>query len=180
MGAERRYLRTGRGPAAPLSVIGTLAPPSSTSSLPNEVAGSAAKERVVYPLQKRVINPIVILAHDLGIPPPGDALLGTTGRRTVRPWRTPVRDGLDGEGLLAGGPARAPRRLGPDIHANPPGPDQGAHPVWRRVAARDRAHPCITGIVVVDCAIGAVTSDASYGLIPFFSTLSRTDWGKTP
>jgi hypothetical protein len=37
---------------------------------------------VVYPLQRRVINPIVMLAHDLGFPPPGDALLETTGRRT--------------------------------------------------------------------------------------------------
>jgi deazaflavin-dependent oxidoreductase (nitroreductase family) len=61
------------------------------------MAGSAAKERVVYSLQKRVINPIVMLAHDLGIPPPGDALLETTGRRTGRPRRTPVCDGLDGE-----------------------------------------------------------------------------------
>ena len=38
------------------------------------MAGSAVKDRVVYPLQKRVINPIVMLAHNLGFPPPGDAL----------------------------------------------------------------------------------------------------------
>ena len=37
-----------------------------------------------------------MLAHDLGVPPPGDALLETTGRRTGRPVRTPVCDGLDG------------------------------------------------------------------------------------
>jgi len=61
------------------------------------MAGSAAKDRVVYPLQKRVVNPIVMLAHDLGFPPPGDALLETTGRRTGRPRRTPVCDGLDQE-----------------------------------------------------------------------------------
>jgi deazaflavin-dependent oxidoreductase (nitroreductase family) len=61
------------------------------------MAGSAAKDRVVYLLQKRVVNPIVMLAHNLGIPPPGDALLETTGRRTGRPRRTPVCDGLDGE-----------------------------------------------------------------------------------
>jgi deazaflavin-dependent oxidoreductase (nitroreductase family) len=61
------------------------------------VTGSAAKDRVVYPLQKRVINPVVMLAHNLGIPPPGDALLETTGRRTGQPRRTPVCDGLDGE-----------------------------------------------------------------------------------
>ena len=31
-------------------------------------------------LQKWAVNPIVLLAHDLGIPSPGDALLETTGR----------------------------------------------------------------------------------------------------
>jgi deazaflavin-dependent oxidoreductase (nitroreductase family) len=61
------------------------------------MAGSAAKDRVVYPLQKWVVNPIVMLAHDLGLPPPGDALLETTGRRTGQPRRTPICDGLDGE-----------------------------------------------------------------------------------
>jgi deazaflavin-dependent oxidoreductase (nitroreductase family) len=61
------------------------------------MAGSAVKDRLVYPLQKRVINPIVMLAHNLGFPPPGDALLETTGRRTGLPRRTPVCDGLDGE-----------------------------------------------------------------------------------
>src|SRR5262249_2815563 len=61
------------------------------------MAGSGAKDRVVYPLQKWVVNPVVILAHNLGIPPPGDALLETTGRRTGLPRRTPVCDGLGGE-----------------------------------------------------------------------------------
>jgi deazaflavin-dependent oxidoreductase (nitroreductase family) len=61
------------------------------------MAGSAAKDRIIYPLQKRLVNPIVMLAHNLGIPPPGDALLETTGRRTGRPVRTPVCDGLDGD-----------------------------------------------------------------------------------
>ena len=60
------------------------------------MGGSAAKDRVVYPLQKWVVNPIVMLAHNLGIPPPGDALLETTGRRTGLPRHTPVCDGLDG------------------------------------------------------------------------------------
>jgi len=59
-------------------------------------ARSAAKDRVIYPLEHRVINPVVMLAHDLGIPPPGDALLETTGRNSGRPQRTPVCDGLDG------------------------------------------------------------------------------------
>jgi deazaflavin-dependent oxidoreductase (nitroreductase family) len=58
---------------------------------------SAVKDRVVYPLQKWVLNPVVMVAHNLGVPPPGDALLETTGRRTGQPRRTPVCDGLDGD-----------------------------------------------------------------------------------
>jgi deazaflavin-dependent oxidoreductase (nitroreductase family) len=61
------------------------------------MAGSDAKGRVIYPLQKHVLNPVVLLAWQLGIPPPGDALLETTGRRTGLPRRTPVCDGRDGE-----------------------------------------------------------------------------------
>jgi deazaflavin-dependent oxidoreductase (nitroreductase family) len=62
------------------------------------MAGSAsAKDRLVSPLQKHVVNPTVKLAWRLGIPPPGDALLETTGRRTGQPRRTPICDGLDGE-----------------------------------------------------------------------------------
>jgi len=38
-----------------------------------------------------------MLAHNLGFPSPGDALLETTGRHTRLPRRTPVCDGLDGE-----------------------------------------------------------------------------------
>ena len=38
-----------------------------------------------------------IAAGNLGIPPPGDALLETTGRSTGQPRRTPICDGLDGE-----------------------------------------------------------------------------------
>jgi deazaflavin-dependent oxidoreductase (nitroreductase family) len=59
--------------------------------------GSAAKDRVIHPLQERLVNPVVKLAWALGIPPPGDALLETTGRRTGQPRRTPVCDGLDGQ-----------------------------------------------------------------------------------
>jgi hypothetical protein len=44
------------------------------------MAGSAAKDRVVHPLQKWAVNPIVPLEHDLGIPSLGDALLETAGR----------------------------------------------------------------------------------------------------
>ena len=37
------------------------------------MAGSDARERIIYPLEKHVVNPIVLLAWDLGLPPPGDA-----------------------------------------------------------------------------------------------------------
>lgn len=60
------------------------------------MAGSA-KDRVIYPLEKRVINPVAMLAWRLGIPPPGDALLETTGRRTGQPRHTPICDGLDSD-----------------------------------------------------------------------------------
>jgi F420H(2)-dependent quinone reductase len=46
---------------------------------------------------RRVANPLVKLAWGLGVPPPGDALLETTGRRAGQPRRTPVCDGLEGQ-----------------------------------------------------------------------------------
>ena len=61
------------------------------------MAMSSAKDRIVYPLEKWVINPLVMIAWRLGIPPPGDALLETVGRHSGLPRRTPVCDGLDGE-----------------------------------------------------------------------------------
>jgi deazaflavin-dependent oxidoreductase (nitroreductase family) len=48
-------------------------------------------------LQKLVLNPLDKLAFALHIPPPGDALLETSGRRTGRPRVTPVCDGLEGD-----------------------------------------------------------------------------------
>jgi deazaflavin-dependent oxidoreductase (nitroreductase family) len=56
-----------------------------------------ASHRVLGRLQQSVINPVIRLAWNLGIPIPGDALLETTGRRTGLPRRTAVCDGLDGE-----------------------------------------------------------------------------------
>ncbi len=53
---------------------------------------------VLGTLQQSVLNPVVRLAWDLGVPLPGDALLETTGRRTGLPRRTPVCDGLEGDG----------------------------------------------------------------------------------
>jgi deazaflavin-dependent oxidoreductase (nitroreductase family) len=53
--------------------------------------------RVTDRLQRSVINPLDKLAFALRIPPPGDALLETTGRRTGRAHVTPVCDGLQGD-----------------------------------------------------------------------------------
>jgi deazaflavin-dependent oxidoreductase (nitroreductase family) len=63
----------------------------------SEVSGSTARRRVVDRLQESVINPLDKLAFTLRIPPPGDALLETTGRRTGRARVTPVCDGTDGD-----------------------------------------------------------------------------------
>ena len=52
------------------------------------MAGSAAKDRVVCPLQKWAVNPVAPLEHDLGVPSPGDTVLETTGR-TGLPQRSP-------------------------------------------------------------------------------------------
>jgi deazaflavin-dependent oxidoreductase (nitroreductase family) len=70
---------------------------TSQTSGPSETPGSAVKSRIIHPLQKSLVNPLVRLAFRLGIPDPGDALLETTGRRTGQPRLTPVCDGLDGD-----------------------------------------------------------------------------------
>ena len=59
--------------------------------------GSGVKRRVVNPFQKLVLNPLVKAAFELGIPPPGDALLETIGRRSGQARTTPVCDGLEGD-----------------------------------------------------------------------------------
>ena len=48
-------------------------------------------------LQKAVINPLDRLAFALRTPPPGDALLETTGRRSGQLRVTPVCDCLEGD-----------------------------------------------------------------------------------
>ncbi len=45
---------------------------------------------------KYVFNPPVRALFRLGVPVPGTAILETVGRRSGRPRRTPVTDGLDG------------------------------------------------------------------------------------
>jgi deazaflavin-dependent oxidoreductase (nitroreductase family) len=54
------------------------------------------KRLVVDPFQKLVLNRLVKTAFELGIPPPGDALIETMGRRSGQPRITPVCDGLEG------------------------------------------------------------------------------------
>ena len=55
------------------------------------------KYRLVHALQKYALNPPVKLLLGLGIVPPSYALLETVGRKTGRPRRTPVGNGLVGE-----------------------------------------------------------------------------------
>jgi deazaflavin-dependent oxidoreductase (nitroreductase family) len=55
------------------------------------------KHQVVHLLQKYVLNPPIKLLFALGIVPPGYALLETVGRKTGKPRRTPVGNGLVGE-----------------------------------------------------------------------------------
>ena len=54
------------------------------------------RRRIVDRLQKSIINPLDKLAFALRTPPPGDALVETTGRRTGTPRVTPVCDCLEG------------------------------------------------------------------------------------
>jgi hypothetical protein len=54
------------------------------------MAGSSAKDRVIYPFQTRVINPIVMLAHNLGFPPPG------VGPERHTPWTMTTRASCSG------------------------------------------------------------------------------------
>lgn len=58
------------------------------------MASPDRKRRLVTALQVRLVNPLVraLAAHGLA---PGIALLETTGRRSGRPRRTPVSNGLD-------------------------------------------------------------------------------------
>jgi hypothetical protein len=63
----------------------------------SEVLGSSAGRRIVHRLQRSVVDPLDKIAFTLGMPPPGDALLERTRRRTGRPRVTPVCDGTDGD-----------------------------------------------------------------------------------
>ena len=53
------------------------------------------KRRIVHALQKYLLNPAVRLLLTLGLVPPTYALLETKGRKSGKPRRTPVGNGLD-------------------------------------------------------------------------------------
>jgi deazaflavin-dependent oxidoreductase (nitroreductase family) len=59
-------------------------------------AGGARKRRASRALSVRLVNPAVRALAERGLAP-GVALLETTGRRTGRPRRTPVGNGLRGD-----------------------------------------------------------------------------------
>jgi deazaflavin-dependent oxidoreductase (nitroreductase family) len=50
------------------------------------------KRRIVYALQKYVLNPPIKLLFAMNVAPPGYALLETTGRKTGKARQTPVGD----------------------------------------------------------------------------------------
>lgn len=54
------------------------------------------KHRIVHFLQKYLFNPPIKFLFSIGMVPPGYALLQTTGRKTGKPRRTPVGNGLVG------------------------------------------------------------------------------------
>lgn len=58
---------------------------------------SGMRRRARLWVQQYVANPLDKLAFALRVPPPGDALLETTGRATGRPRVTPVCDCLEGD-----------------------------------------------------------------------------------
>lgn len=61
-------------------------------------AGADTKRRIVRLVQKYLVNPPARAALLLGVLPPTHALLETTGRRSGRPRRNPVGNGLAEDG----------------------------------------------------------------------------------
>ena len=53
------------------------------------------KRRLASGTAKYLVNPVVRGLFRLGIPAPGTAILETTGRKSGRPRRNPVTNGLD-------------------------------------------------------------------------------------
>ena len=97
--------------------------------------GAGARHRLIDRLQSSLLNPLDRLAFALRLPPPGDALLETIGRRTGRRRVTPVCDGLDGDTfwVVAQHGRSADYVLG--VSTGPSGEDRD------RLAGRHGAHP---------------------------------------
>jgi deazaflavin-dependent oxidoreductase (nitroreductase family) len=55
------------------------------------------KHQIVHFLQKYLLNPPIKFLFAIGVVPPGYALLGTIGRKSGKPRRTPVGNGRVGE-----------------------------------------------------------------------------------
>ena len=55
------------------------------------------KSRIAVPAAKYLLNPVVRLLFRLRLPPPGVALLETTGRKSGQPRVNPVGNGLEGD-----------------------------------------------------------------------------------
>ena len=55
----------------------------------------ATKRKLASGTAKYVVNPVVRGLFRLGLPAPGTAILETTGRKSGRPRRNPVTNGLD-------------------------------------------------------------------------------------
>jgi deazaflavin-dependent oxidoreductase (nitroreductase family) len=55
------------------------------------------KHRIVHFLQEYLFNPPIKFLFAIGLVPPGYALLETMGRKTGKPRRTPVGNGLVGK-----------------------------------------------------------------------------------
>jgi deazaflavin-dependent oxidoreductase (nitroreductase family) len=77
------------------------------------------KRKLVTAFQRHLFNPLMRAADRLGLLPSSVAILETTGRKTGRPRRTPVGNGLEDDTLTP--PAASSRhRLAPRRSASPP------------------------------------------------------------
>ena len=98
---------------------------------------SERKYQAVPLMQRFVVDPPVRLVWRLGLAPPGDAELETTGRRTGRPRRTPICNGqVDGTFWLIAQHGRRSDYVR-NIEADPRVRVRtGAHRAWRTGVAR--------------------------------------------
>jgi deazaflavin-dependent oxidoreductase (nitroreductase family) len=60
-------------------------------------SGRSRKQRLLRPVERYLVNPIIRALLRLGLAPRAFALVETTGRRTGKQRLTPVGNGLDGE-----------------------------------------------------------------------------------